>query len=141
MADRIDNYFSDYYSGVIDMQIATRKSELKLPTVVDENQGGGRAQNKQSRVLDDQLIVEESDFILQSFIRDKWVMDQFLKVLTDYERALLMLKFDRRKKRSWVQVAMMLSKSESQCRRDLVSIKKRYQNSMFSRQSVDNLGG
>lgn len=48
---------------------------------------------------------------------------------------------DRRKKRSWVQVAMMLSKSESQCRRDLVGIKKRYQNSMFSRQPVDNLVG
>lgn len=29
--------------------------------------------------------------------------------------------------------AMILSKSESQCCRDLVSIKKRYQNSVFSR--------
>lgn len=104
LVGRIDNYFSDYYSGVIDMQIARRKIELRLPTVVDENQGGGRAEKKQSRVLDDQLIVEESDFILQSFIRDKWVMDQFLKVLTEYECALLMLKFGRRKKRGWVQV-------------------------------------
>ncbi|PAV33097.1 transcriptional regulator [Leuconostoc lactis] len=138
MSDRIDNYFSDYYSGVIAMQIATRKNELKLPTVVDENQGGGRAKNKQSRILDDQLIVEESDFILQSFIRDEWVMAQFLRVLTDYEQALLMLKYDRRKKRSWIQVAMILSKSESQCRRDLVNVKKRYRDSTFSQHLVEN---
>lgn len=138
MSDRIDNYFSDYYSGVIAMQIATRKNELKLPTVVDENQGGGQAQNKQSRILDDQLIVEEGDFILQSFIRDEWVMAQFLRVLTDYEQALLMLKYDRRKKRSWIQVAMILSKSESQCRRDLVNVKKRYRDSIFSQHLVEN---
>jgi len=36
MADRIDRYFSDYFSGVIDMQIMLRKSELKIPDVVDE---------------------------------------------------------------------------------------------------------
>lgn len=120
------------------MQIATRKKELKLPTIVDENQGGGRAQNKQSRVIDDQMIVEESDFILQSFIRDEWVMAQFLRVLTDYEQALLMLRYDRRKKRSWIQIAMILSKSESQCRRDLVNIKKCYRDSIFSQHLVEN---
>ncbi|MCT3050382.1 DUF722 domain-containing protein, partial [Leuconostoc mesenteroides] len=41
MADRIDRYLSDYYSGVIDMQIKLRKIELQTPETVDENIGGG----------------------------------------------------------------------------------------------------
>lgn len=42
MRDRIDNFLSDNYSDVIDMQIATRQNKLKLPDVVDENQDGIR---------------------------------------------------------------------------------------------------
>lgn len=136
MADKIDKFLSDYYSGVIDMQIKLRKAELQIPTVSDENIGGGRAENKHTRPLDDKLIVEESDYILQSFIRDQYVLSNFLKILNDEERAVLQLKYDRRRKRSWYQVARMLSKSESQCRRDLVNIKKIYRDSVFK--PVDN---
>ncbi|MET3356909.1 UNVERIFIED_ORG: hypothetical protein ABIC58_000256 [Leuconostoc holzapfelii] len=139
MADRIDKYFSDYYSGVIDMQIELRKDELKLPVSIDENIGGGKAENKRSFPLENNMIIEESDYTLQSFIRDKWVMDQFIKVLTEEERALLSLKFNRQKRRSWLQVAGILSKSESQCRRDLVNIKNRYRESIFVIRPVDNL--
>ncbi|MBZ5998523.1 DUF722 domain-containing protein [Leuconostoc gasicomitatum] len=137
MADRIDRYFSDYFSGVIDMQIMLRKSELQIPEVVDENIGGGRALNKHTRPLDDMLIVEESDYILQSFIRDKWLMSNFLKILTDEECSMLALRFDRRRKRSWYQVARMLSKSESQCHRDMGLIKQQYNKSLFA-EPVDN---
>ena len=136
MADKIDKLLSDYYSGVIDMQIKLRKTELQTPTVTDENIGGGRAENKHTRPLDDKLIVEESDYILQSFIRDQYVLSNFLKILNDEERSMLSLKYDRRRKRSWYQVARMLSKSESQCRRDLVTIKRIYRESMFK--PVDN---
>ncbi|WP_349582757.1 DUF722 domain-containing protein [Leuconostoc citreum] len=139
MADRVDNYFSDYYSGVIDMQINLRKKELELPTSFDENIGGGKAENKRNIQTENTLIIEEHDYTLQSFIRDKLVMDQFIKVLTDEERALLALKFNRQKRRSWLQVAGILSKSESQCRRDLVSIKNRYRKSIFAIKPVDNL--
>ena len=139
MADRIDKYFSDYYSGVIDMQIKLRKKELELPDSFDENIGGGKAENKRNIQTENTLIIEESDYTLQSFIRDKWVMDQFIKTLTDEERVLLALKFNRQKRRSWVQVAGILSKSESQCRRDLVRIKNRYRKSIFAINPVDNL--
>ncbi|WP_273709200.1 DUF722 domain-containing protein [Leuconostoc mesenteroides] len=138
MADRIDRYLSDYYSGVIDMQIKLRKIELQTPETVDENIGGGTAQNKENRVLDNQIIIEESDYALQSFIRDKWCMSNFLKILTEEERAMLSLRYDRRRKRSWSQVARILSKSESQCHRDLQNIKKIYRKSVFAYQPVDN---
>lgn len=61
MADRIDRYLSDYYSGVIDMQIKLRKIELQTPETIDENIGGGTAQNKENRVLDNQIIIEERE--------------------------------------------------------------------------------
>jgi len=131
MADKIDKYFSDYYSGVIDMQIKLRKDELKLPVSIDENIGGGKAENKRSFPLENNMIIEESDYTLQSFIRDKEFMDSFLKMLIDEERALLALRYDRRRKRSWVQVAKMLNKSERQCYRDLDKIKDTYRNSLF----------
>lgn len=136
MADKIDKLLSDYYSGIIDMQITQRKKELQVPTLIDENIGGGRAENKHTRPLDDRLIVEESDYILQSFIRDQYVLSNFLKILNDDERSMLSLKYDRRRKRSWYQVARMLSKSESQCYRDMTAIKKIYRESMFK--AVDN---
>ena len=131
MADRIDKYFSDYYSGVIDMQIKLRKDELKLPVSIDENIGGGKAENKRNFPLENNMIIEESDYTLQSFIRDKEFMDSFLKMLIDEERALLALRYDRRRRRSWVQVAKMLNKSERQCYRDLDQIKDTYRNSLF----------
>ena len=77
------------------------------------------------------MIIEESDYTLQSFIRDKEFMDSFLKMLIDEERALLALRYDRRRRRSWVQVAKMLNKSERQCYRDLDQIKDTYRNSLF----------
>ncbi|MBZ1511502.1 DUF722 domain-containing protein, partial [Leuconostoc mesenteroides] len=54
------------------------------------------------------------------------------------ERAMLSLRYDRRRKRSWSQVARMLSKSESQCHRDLQNIKQIYRKSVFAYQPVDN---
>jgi len=131
MADRIDKYFSDYYSGVIDMQIDLRKKELKLPVSIDENIGGGKAENKRNIQTENAMIIEESDYTLQSFIRDKEFMDSFLKMLIDEERALLALRYDRRRRRSWVQVSKMLNKSERQCYRDLDKIKDTYRNSLF----------
>jgi len=130
MADRIDKYFSDY-SVVIDMQIDLRKKELKLLVSIDENIVGGKAKNKRSFPLENSMIIEKSDYTLQSFIRDKEFMNSFLKMLIDEERALLVLRYDRRRKRSWVQVTKMLNKSERQCYRDLEYIKDTYKNSLF----------
>ncbi|CDX64896.1 Putative transcriptional activator-phage associated [Leuconostoc citreum] len=112
MADRIDKYFSDYYSGVIDMQIKLRKDELKLTVIIDKNIGRGKTEHKRSFPFENRMIIEKSDYPLQSFIRDKEFMNSFLKMLIDEERALLVLRYDRRRKRSWVQVTKMLNKSE-----------------------------
>lgn len=138
MADRIDKYLSDYFSGVIEMQIRLRIRELETPTSFDENMGGGKAENKRNIQTENDIIIQESDYILQSFIRDKWFMSNFLKVLTAEERAMLELRYDRRRKRSWVQVASILSKSESQCFRDMQKIKQIYKTSVFASRAVDN---
>lgn len=137
MADRIDKYLSDYFSGVIEMQIRLRIRELETPTSFDENIGGGKAENKRNIQTENDIIIQESDYILQSFIRDKWFMSNFLKVLTADERAMLELRYDRRRKRSWLQVASILSKSESQCYRDMQRIKQIYRTSVFASRAVD----
>lgn len=74
------------------MQIKPRKIELQTPEIIDENIGSGTAQNKENRVLDNQLIIEEGDYALQSFIRDKWCMSNFLKILTEEERTMISLR-------------------------------------------------
>ena len=137
MADRIDKYLSDYFSGVIEMQIRLRIRELETPTSFDENIGGGKAENKRNIQTENDIIIQESDYILQSFIRDRWFMSNFLKVLTSEERAMLELRYDRRRKRSWLQVASILSKSESQCYRDMQRIKQIYKTSVFASRAVD----
>lgn len=137
MADRIDKYLSDYFSGVIEMQIRLRIRELETPTSFDENIGGGKAENKRNIQTENDIIIQESDYILQSFIRDRWFMSNFLKVLTSEERAMLELRYDRRRKRSWLQVASILSKSESQCYRDMQRIKQIYRTSVFASRGVD----
>lgn len=137
MADRIDKYLSDYFSGVIEMQIRLRIRELETPTSFDENIGGGKAENKRNIQTENDIIIQESDYILQSFIRDRWFMSNFLKVLTSEERAMLELRYDRRRKRSWLQVASILSKSESQCYRDMQRIKQIYRTSVFASRVVD----
>ncbi|MGR8772783.1 hypothetical protein [Leuconostoc citreum] len=63
------------------MQIKLRKDELKLPVSIDENIGGGKAENKRSYPIENNMIIEEADYTLQSFIRDKEFMDSFLKML------------------------------------------------------------
>jgi len=138
MADRIDKYLSDYFSSVIEMQIRLRIRELETPTSFDENIGGGKAENKRNIQTENDLIIQESDYILQSFIRDRWFMSNFLKVLTSEERAMLELRYDRRRKRSWLQVASILSKSESQCYRDMQRIKQIYRTSVFASRAVEN---
>ena len=138
MADRIDKYLSDYFSGVIEMQIRLRIRELETPTSFDENIGGGKAENKRNIQTENDNIIQESDYILQSFIRDRWFMSNFLKVLTSEERAMLELRYDRRRKRSWLQVASILSKSESQCYRDMQRIKQIYRTSVFASRAVEN---
>jgi len=137
LADRIDKYLSDYFSGVIEMQIRLRIRELETPTSFDENIGGGKAENKRNIQTENDIIIQESDYILQSFIRDKWFMSNFLTVLTADERAMLELRYDRRRKRSWLQVASILSKSESQCYRDMQRIKQIYKTSVFASRAVD----
>ena len=137
MADRIDKYLSDYFSSVIEMQIRLRIRELETPTSFDENIGGGKAENKRNIQTENDIIIQESDYILQSFIRDRWFMSNFLKVLTSEERAMLELRYDRRRKRSWLQVASILSKSESQCYRDMQRIKQIYRTSVFASRAVD----
>ena len=137
MADRIDKYLSDYFSGVIEMQIRLRIRELETPTSFDENIGGGKAENKRNIQTENDIIIQESDYILQSFIRDRLFMSNFLKVLTSEERAMLELRYDRRRKRSWLQVASILSKSESQCYRDMQRIKQIYRTSVFASRGVD----
>ncbi|MCK8605512.1 RinA family protein [Leuconostoc citreum] len=46
------------------MQIKLRKDELKLPVNIDENIDGGKAENKRSFPMENNMIIEESDYTL-----------------------------------------------------------------------------
>lgn len=78
MADKIDAVLRDYFTGALDLKIIQRKRELDSVGATDENVGGGRAQNKHTRPLDDMLIRYESDYELQALFRQRRIMKEWL---------------------------------------------------------------
>lgn len=123
MADKVDKLLEDYYSGVIDSQIFIRKRELKDRHDVDENVGGGRAQNKQTREVDNMIIRYESDIVLRQLY---WQVDQ-IKIIENTwvkERLpLIRMHYDRRKRATWLVISRRMNLSESQCRKEVMKFK------------------
>lgn len=134
MGYTVDQLFTDYFSGTITKQIAWRRFELRFDNPDrDENVGGGKKQNEISRVLDNQIIREESDpEIIRLTIRYESVR-QFMKTIDQRLVTMLDYHYDERKSYVWEKVAKMMYKSKSQCARDLSKVKKLYLSSHWSR--------
>lgn len=132
MADKIDELLSDYFSGKIDMQIKLRKIDLQTPLVHDQNIGGGKAQNKHVRSLEDMLICEDEDTVLRELYKLRDQQHMITDVLATFDSELVRmasLRYDRRKRKNeWKHIALIFNADESTCRRKMNNLKKELRN-------------
>lgn len=135
MADKIDALLSDYFSGKIDMQIKLRKLELKTSLVHDENIGGGKAQNKHVRPVDDMLIREDEDTVLHELYKLRDQQQMIKDVLSTFDAELVRmasLRYDRRKKKNeWKHIAVIFNADESTCRKKVRKFKNEFNNKFW----------
>lgn len=135
MADKIDALLSDYFSGKIDMQIKLRKLELKTSLVHDENIGGGKAQNKHVRPVDDMLIREDEDTVLHELYKLRDQQQMIKDVLSTFDAELVRmanLRYDRRKRKNeWKYIALIFNADESTCRKRVRKFKKEFGNKFW----------
>lgn len=89
MADQNDKVLTEYFTGVLQMKINMRKRELQINSEVDENVGGGRAQNKQARPLDNMLIRFERDPLLVKWENQQRNIREWLKTCTEAQKQVL----------------------------------------------------
>ncbi|MBZ5995365.1 DUF722 domain-containing protein [Leuconostoc gelidum subsp. gasicomitatum] len=108
MADKIDKLLSDYYSGYLLDAVRNRTTELETPVSNDENIGGGRAQNKHTRPVDDLLIRKEEDIVLNKCRAD---LSYAAKLVTGIERSfsweiqrIVRLHYDKRLDYDWMAI-------------------------------------
>lgn len=136
MADKIDALLSDYFSGKIDMQIKLRKLELKTSLVHDENIGGGKAQNKHVRPVDDMLIREDEDPVLHELYKLRDQQQMIKDVLSTFDAELVSmasLRYDRRKRKNeWKHIALIFNADESTCRKKIRKFKNEFNNRFWN---------
>ncbi|USI45397.1 DUF722 domain-containing protein [Leuconostoc mesenteroides] len=135
MADKIDELLSDYFSGKIEMQIKLRKLDLQTPLVHDENIGGGKAQNKHVRLVDDILIREDEDTVLQELYKLRDQQQMITDILSTFDSELIRmanLRYDcRKRKYEWKHIALLFNADESTCRKKIRKFKKEFNNKFW----------
>lgn len=123
MADRIDSILRDYFSGRLDLKIKQREYEIRHDTgPVDENIGGGRAQNKQARPLDDMLIRLESDELLQVMTKQKEDIERWVATF-DKSKQDVVAYYYASKSVTWVKVSQQFHIAESTAKGWRVEVK------------------
>lgn len=123
MADRIDRILRDYFSGRLDLKIKQREYEIRHDTgPVDENIGGGRAQNKQARPLDDMMIRLESDKTLQTLVKQKEDVERWIATF-EPDKQKVVAYYYASKSVTWVKVAQQFHIGESTARSYRTEIK------------------
>jgi RinA family phage transcriptional activator len=123
MADRIDSILRDYFSGRLDLKIKQREYEIRHDTgPVDENIGGGRAQNKQARPLDDMMIRLESDKKLQMLIKQKEDVKRWIATF-EPDKQKVVAYYYASKSVTWVKVAQQFHIGESTAKSWRVEVK------------------
>ena len=108
MADNIDKFLEDYYSGRKHKLVSERIHEIETPDSYDENQGGGRAQNKQTRPVDDLIIRKDEDALLNELRSDlnyaMRVVGRIEKSFTPEMVNVVRLRFDKRLGNDWFSI-------------------------------------
>lgn len=112
MADRIDKILRNYYSGRLRMMIDQREYELRNESgPVDENIGGGRAQNKHTRPFDDLIIKIDSDKELTRLRKQKEDVERWIATF-EPDKQKVVAYYYASKSVTWVKVAQQFHISE-----------------------------
>lgn len=112
MADRIDKILRNYYSGRLRMMIDQREYELRNESgPVDENIGGGRAQNKHTRPFDDLIIKIDSDKEITRLRKQKEDIERWIATF-EPDKQKVVAYYYASKSVTWVKVAQQFHISE-----------------------------
>lgn len=109
MADKVDKLLRNYFDGTMDKQIKAREMYLKFHHEVDENIGGGRAQNKYNNAVENSMITLERDYELSELNHQKMIVELWLTGLGDNEYDVLQLHYGD--KETWAKISMDLNRS------------------------------
>ena len=109
MADKVDKLLRNYFGGTLDKQIKAREMYLQFHNDIDENVGGGRAQNKYNNAVESQMITLERDYELSQLKHQKMVVELWLTDIGDDEYDILQIHYGDRDK--WVNISMTLNRS------------------------------
>ena len=109
MADKVDKLLRNYFGGTLDKQIKAREMYLQFHNDIDENVGGGRAQNKYNNAVESQMITLERDYELSQLKHRKMVVELWLTDIGDDEYDILQMHYGDRD--TWVNISMTLNRS------------------------------
>ncbi|ARN63734.1 transcriptional activator [Leuconostoc mesenteroides subsp. mesenteroides] len=123
MADRVDSILRDYFSGRLELKIEQREKTIRYDSrEVDENIGGGRAQNKHTRPVEDMRIRLDEDRYLNSLKKQKEDVERWIATFeTDKQKVVAY--YYASKSVTWVKVAQQFHISESTAKAWRVEVK------------------
>lgn len=107
MADRVDRYFSDYYSGVFEAEIKNAKKSIS------------------------ERDSDEDKMRLAHYEEEVFIIENFLNTISDEEKKIMSMRLDRRKKKSWIELSSIMMQSESNLRRKFKAIKTSFENNFL----------
>lgn len=107
MADRVDRYFSDYYSGVFEAEIKNAKKSIS------------------------ERDSDEERMRLSHYEEEVFVIENFLNTISDEDKKIMSMRLDRRKKKSWIELSSIMMQSESNLRRKFKAIKTSFENNFL----------
>ncbi|MER2094142.1 MAG: DUF722 domain-containing protein [Aerococcus urinaeequi] len=123
MADRVDSILRDYFSGRLNLRIKQREETIRYDSnEVDENIGGGRAQNKHTRPVEDMRIRLDEDRYLNSLVKQKEDVESWVATFEKPKRDVVAYYYAS-KSVTWVKVAQQFHISESTARSYRTEIK------------------
>ena len=109
MADKVDKLLQNYFDGTMDKQIKAREMYLQFHNEIDENIGGGRAQNKYNNAVESKMITLERDYELSQLNHNKMIVELWLTGLCDDEYDVLQMHYGDRE--TWAKISMTLNRS------------------------------
>ena len=123
MADRVDSILRDYFSGRLELRIKQREETIRYDSQeVDENIGGGRAQNKYTRTIEDTHIRLEQDRYLNSLKKQKEDVERWIATF-EPDKQKVVAYYYASKSVTWNKVAQQFHIAESTARSYRVEVK------------------
>lgn len=107
MADRVDRYFSDYYSGVFEAEIKNAKKSIS-----ERDSNGDKMR-------------------LAHYEEEVFIIENFLNTISDEDKKIMSMRLDRRKKKSWIELSSIMMQSETNLRRKFKAVKTSFENNFL----------